>query len=105
MGEVKFLQHINTDIKGRDVLVVDDIIDSGLTLRCLKETLLAKRPASLRICVLLDKASRRTEEVEVDYVGFEIPNEFVIGYGLDYAGRYRGLRYIAALGPHSGHCD
>lgn len=98
MGEVKFLQDLTTNIEGRDVLVVDDIVDSGLTLHSLKEILLTRRPASLKFCVLLDKAERRAKDAEVDYVGFEIPNEFVVGYGLDYAGRYRGLRYIATLG-------
>jgi hypoxanthine phosphoribosyltransferase len=96
-GEVKFLQGLITNIEDQDVLVVDDIVDSGTTLRYLKRTLMAKRPASLKFCVLLDKLDSRTENVEVDYVGFEIPNEFVIGYGLDYAGQYRGLRYIATL--------
>ena len=96
-GEARILQGLTTNIEGRHVLVVDDIIDSGLTLRCLRKILLAKRPASLKLCVLLDKAERRTEDVEVDYVGFSIPDEFVIGYGLDYAGQYRGLPYIATL--------
>ena len=96
-GEVKFLQGLTTNIEDQDVLVVDDIVDSGMTLRYLKRTLMAKRPASLRFCVLLDKLNNRTENIKADYVGFEIPNEFVIGYGLDYAGQYRGLRYIATL--------
>ena len=99
IGEMKFIQGLTTNIEGRDVLVVDDIVDSGLTLRHLKEILLAKRPASLKLCVLLNKARSRIEDIKVDYVGFEIPNEFVIGYGLDYAGQYRGLRYIAILEP------
>ena len=96
-GKVDFLQDPTINIEGSDVLVVDDIVDSGLTLHCLRDKLLAKRPASLKLCVLLDKARSRTADVKVDYVGFEIPNEFVIGYGLDYSGRYRGLRYIATL--------
>ena len=96
-GKVNFLQGLTTNIEGRDVLIVDDIVDSGLTLHCLKESLLAKRPASLKLCVLLDKTKSRIADVKVDYVGFEIPNEFVIGYGLDYSGQYRGLRYIATL--------
>ena len=96
-GEVKFLQGLTTNIEDQDVLVVDDIVDSGMTLRYLKRTLMAKRPASLKFCVLLDKLNSRTENIKADYVGFEIPNEFVIGYGLDYAGQYRGLRYIATL--------
>jgi hypoxanthine phosphoribosyltransferase len=97
-GKANFLQDLTTNIEGQDVLVVDDIVDSGLTLHCLREVLLAKRPATLKLCVLLDKAGeRKIEDVKVDYVGFEIPNEFVIGYGLDYSGMYRGLRYIATL--------
>ena len=96
-GEARILQGLTMNIEGRHILVVDDIIDSGLTLHCLRKILLARRPASLKLCVLLNKAERRTEDVEVDYVGFSIPDEFVIGYGLDYAGQYRGLRYIATL--------
>jgi hypoxanthine phosphoribosyltransferase len=96
-GEAKLLQGLNANIEGQHVLVVDDIVDSGLTLHHLREILLADQPASLKLCVLLDKAKRRMENVKADYVGFEIPDEFVIGYGLDYAGHYRGLRYIAEL--------
>ncbi len=96
-GKLKLFQGLTTDIEGRDVLVVDDILDSGLTLQFLKEFLITKRPASLKLCVLLSKTEGRIEYVEADYVGFEIPDEFVIGYGLDYAGQYRGLRYIATL--------
>ncbi len=96
-GVVEALHRPTTEIKGRHVLVVDDIVDSGLTLNHLRESLLTEEPASLKLCVLLDKVGRRTEDVEMDYVGFEIPDEFAIGYGLDYAGHYRGLRYIAAL--------
>jgi len=86
-----------TDIEGKHVLVVDDIVDSGLTLNHLRESLLTEKPASLKFCVLLDKAGRRVENIDIDYSGFQIANEFVIGYGLDYAGRHRGLRYIAIL--------
>ena len=96
-GHVNMLRGLSTDIKGQHVLVVDDIIDTGLTLQYLRRTLLAQQPASLKLCVLLDKTERRTEDIAVDYVGFEIPDEFVIGYGLDYAGQYRGLPYIAVL--------
>ena len=98
-GEARLLQGLTTNVEGRDVLIVDDIIDSGFTLHYLKKIILAERPASLKLCVLLDKAERRTEDVEADYVGFNISNEFIIGYGLDYAGQYRGLRYIAVLKP------
>ncbi len=96
-GQVRFLQDLATDIEGRNVIVIDDIADSGLTLRFLKENLTQRRPASLRFCVLLNKARRRTHDLEIDYVGFDVPDEFVIGYGLDYAGQYRGLRHIAIL--------
>jgi len=96
-GKVNILQDLTIGIEGQDVLIVDDIIDSGLTLHNLREILLSRRPASLRFCVLLDKAERRIKTVEIDYIGFSIPNEFIIGYGLDYAGHYRSLRYIAAL--------
>ena len=97
-GVAKVLQGLTTDIQCRHVLVVDDIADSGLTLRYLKDSLLAKRPASLKLCVLLDKIGRRIQDVKIDYVGFEIPNKFVVGYGLDCAGQHRGLRHIAILG-------
>ena len=96
-GAARILQGTTTDIQGRHVLVVDDIVDSGLTLHELREKLLEKRPASLKLCVLLDKAGRRIRDVKIDYVGFQIPNRFVVGYGLDYAGQYRGLRYISIL--------
>ena len=96
-GVMEVLHCPTTDIKGRHVLVIDDIADSGLTLSHLRESLLAEKPASIKLCVLLNKVGRRSEDIEIDYVGFEIPNEFVIGYGLDYAGSYRGLRYIATL--------
>ena len=97
-GEAKFLQGLTTNIEGRHVLVIDDIVDSGLTLRCLKEILTAKRPESLKLCVLLDKAGeRRIEDVKVDYVGFEIPDEFVVGYGLDYKQQFRGLPYVIGI--------
>ena len=96
-GMAKVLQGLTTNIQGRHVLVVDDIVDSGLTLRCLKDNLRAKGPASLKFCVLLDKIGRRIQGVKIDYVGFEIPNKFVVGYGLDYAEQHRELRHIAIL--------
>lgn len=96
-GMAELIQGLSTNIEGRHVLVVDDIVDSGLTLHCLEGSLLAERPASLKFCVLLSKVGRRTRNVEVDYVGFEIPSKFVVGYGLDYAGQYRGLRHVAIL--------
>jgi hypoxanthine phosphoribosyltransferase len=96
-GVVRILKDLEQSIEGRDVLVVEDIVDSGLTLSYLMRTLRARRPASLEICALLTKPERREIEVPVRYVGFEIPNRFVIGYGLDYAERYRNLPYIGVL--------
>jgi hypoxanthine phosphoribosyltransferase len=96
-GVVRLLKDLDTDIAGRHVLIVEDIIDSGLTLAYLREQLLRRNPASLRICALLNKPERRTADVPVDYLGFDIPNEFVVGYGLDYGERYRNLPYIGVL--------
>ncbi len=96
-GVVRILKDLDINIAGRDVLVVEDIIDSGLTLSYLMRTLGARRPASLEICALLTKPERREIDVPVRYVGFEIPNRFVIGYGLDFAERYRNLPYIGVL--------
>ena len=98
-GVVRILKDLEINISGRDVLVVEDIIDSGLTLSYLRRTLGARKPASLEICALLTKPERREVEVPVRYVGFEIPNRFVIGYGLDFAERYRNLPYIGVLHP------
>lgn len=98
-GVVRILKDLDANIAGRDVVVVEDIIDSGLTLSYLMRTLGARRPASLEICALLTKPERREIDVPVRYVGFEIPNRFVIGYGLDFAERYRNLPYIGVLDP------
>jgi hypoxanthine phosphoribosyltransferase len=98
-GVVRVLKDLDTDIAGRNVLIVEDIIDSGLTLDYLRSQLLRRNPASLRICTLLNKPERRTSDVPVDYIGFDIPNEFVVGYGLDFAERYRNLPYIGVLKP------
>jgi len=98
-GVVRILKDLDLNIADRDVLVVEDIIDSGLTLSYLMRTLRARGPASLEICTLLTKPERREIDVPVRYVGFEIPNRFVIGYGLDYAERYRNLPYIGVLRP------
>jgi hypoxanthine phosphoribosyltransferase len=96
-GVVRILKDLDIPLQGRDVLVVEDIIDSGLTLSYLMRNLRARDPASLEVCALLTKPGRREIEVPVKYVGFEIPNRFVIGYGLDYAERYRNLRYVGVL--------
>jgi hypoxanthine phosphoribosyltransferase len=98
-GVVRILKDLDINIEGRDVLVVEDIIDSGLTLSYLMRNLEAREPASLEICSLLTKPERREIEVPVRYVGFEIPNRFVIGYGLDFAERYRNLPYVGVLDP------
>lgn len=97
-GKITVRQDISIPIKGRHVLVVEDIVDTGTTLAFLRERLLDQSPASLRITTLLDKPSRRKTEVPVDYVGFAIPDEFVVGYGIDWAERYRYLPYIGMVG-------
>ena len=98
-GVVRILKDLDINIEGRDVLVVEDIIDSGLTLSYLIRNLEAREPASLEVCALLTKPERREIDVPVRYVGFEIPNRFVIGYGLDFAERYRNLPYVGVLDP------
>lgn len=98
-GVVQILKDLDSSIEGEHVVVVEDMIDSGLTLNYLRENLLSRRPASLRTCVLLDKPSRREVPYTPDYVGFQVPDEFVVGYGLDYAGLYRHLPYIGVLKP------
>ncbi len=99
-GVVRIIKDLDHTIEGKDVLVVEDIIDTGLTLAYLREVLLARRPNSLRVCCLLDKPGRRKVAVPVDYRGFEIPDEFVVGYGLDYREMYRNLGEIYVLSPH-----
>ncbi|ONI78857.1 hypoxanthine phosphoribosyltransferase [Actinosynnema sp. ALI-1.44] len=98
-GVVRILKDLDRDIAGRDVLIVEDIIDSGLTLSWLLKNLASRGPATLRVCTLLRKPEAVRVEVPVEYIGFEIPNEFVVGYGLDYAERYRDLPYIGTLEP------
>jgi hypoxanthine phosphoribosyltransferase len=98
-GVVRILKDLDINIENRDVLVVEDIIDSGLTLSYLMRNLEARSPSSLEVCALLTKPQRREIDVDVRYVGFEIPNRFVIGYGLDFAERYRNLPYVAVLHP------
>jgi hypoxanthine phosphoribosyltransferase len=98
-GLVRILKDLSSSIEGADVLIVEDIIDTGLTLNYLIRYLRGKGPASLRICTLLDKPARRLVEIEVDYTGFRIPDQFVVGYGLDYGELYRNLRYVGVLKP------
>jgi hypoxanthine phosphoribosyltransferase len=100
-GVVQILKDLEAPIEGRDVLIVEDIVDTGLTLRYLHDTLQRRNPRSLEVCALLAKPEAQVVEVPVKYVGFEIPNEFVVGYGLDYQQRYRGLPYVGVLNQAS----
>ncbi|WP_127794342.1 hypoxanthine phosphoribosyltransferase [Agromyces sp. LHK192] len=99
-GVVRILKDLDSDLTGRHVLIVEDIIDSGLTLSWLRENLESRGAASVEICALFRKPDAAKVEVDVKYVGFDIPNQFVVGYGLDYAERYRNLRDVAILAPH-----
>ena len=98
-GEVRIIKDISQPIEGKNVLIIEDIIDTGNTLKNLKRLLLTRNPKSLKICSLLDKPSRRVVDFTPDYVGLEIPDEFVVGYGLDFAERYRTLPYVGVLKP------
>ncbi len=99
-GVVRILKDLDVDISGKHVLIVEDIVDSGLTLSWIKSNLESRRPASVEICTLLRKPDAAKVDVDVRWVGFDIPNEFVVGYGLDYAERFRGLRVVGTLAPH-----
>ncbi|WP_034089025.1 hypoxanthine phosphoribosyltransferase [Streptacidiphilus albus] len=99
-GVVRILKDLDTDITGRDVLIVEDIIDSGLTLSWLLSNLNSRGPASLEVVTLLRKPDAAKVSIDVKYVGFDIPNEFVVGYGLDYAEKYRNLPFVGTLAPH-----
>ncbi|MGL5675339.1 MAG: hypoxanthine phosphoribosyltransferase [Cellulosilyticaceae bacterium] len=98
-GVVKIIKDIEESLEGKHLLIVEDIIDSGLTLKYLKQMLETRKPASIKLCTLVDKPARRKETVYVDYIGFELPDEFIVGYGIDYAEYYRNLPYIAILKP------
>jgi hypoxanthine phosphoribosyltransferase len=100
-GAVRIVQDLTENISGRDVLIVEDIVDTGMTLNHLMRQLQAREPGSLRVAALLDKRVRRLVEVPLDYVGFEIPDEFVVGYGLDYRQHFRNLPFVATLRPES----
>jgi hypoxanthine phosphoribosyltransferase len=104
-GVVRILKDLDAAIEGRDVLIVEDIVDSGLTLQYLLRSLGARNPATLEVCALLTKPERRKVELPTRYVGFEIPNRFAIGYGLDHGERYRNLPYVAALAASSSPSD
>jgi hypoxanthine phosphoribosyltransferase len=99
-GELVFTKELRLDVRGRDVLLIDDILDTGKTLRHVLPKLRALKPRRIKICVLLDKPSRRVEKIHADYAGFQIPDYFVVGYGLDFAERYRNLPFVGVLHPH-----
>jgi hypoxanthine phosphoribosyltransferase len=99
-GVVRILKDLDTDLHGRNVLIVEDVIDSGLTLSWLMANLKSRGPKSLEICTLLRKPDAARVDIDVKYLGFDIPNQFVVGYGLDYAEKYRNLRSVAVLAPH-----
>ena len=98
-GQVEIKKDLSDSIEGKDLLIVEDILDSGNTLYYLSDVLDARKPASIKICTLLDKPERRTKPIKADYMGFTIPDAFVVGYGLDYDGKYRNLPYIGVLTP------
>ena len=98
-GQVEIKKDLSDSIEGRDLIIVEDILDSGNTLYYLMEILKARKPASIRICTLMDKPERRTQPIVADYVGFTIPDAFVVGYGLDYSEKYRNLPYVGILKP------
>jgi hypoxanthine phosphoribosyltransferase len=100
-GELVFTKELRLDVRGRDVLLVDDILDTGKTLRRVLEKLRELKPRRIKVCVLLEKAARRVEKVKADYVGFSIPDLFVVGYGLDFAENYRNLPFIGVLAEQS----
>ena len=98
-GEVKIIKDLDTNVEGRDLLIVEDIIDSGRTLAYLVDLFKCRKAKSVKIVTLLDKPEGRVVEIDADYVGFDVPNEFVVGYGLDYAEQYRNLPYVGVLKP------
>ena len=98
-GQVEIKKDLSDSIEGRDLIIVEDILDSGNTLYYLMDVLRARKPASIRICTLMDKPERRTKPITADYVGFTIPDTFIVGYGLDYAERYRNLPYVGVVKP------
>ncbi len=98
-GVVRIIKDLDTPLEGRNVLIIEDIIDTGHTLDYLVRILNERKPASLRVCTLLNKPERREIDIQVDYIGFDIPNEFVVGYGLDYGEKYRNLPYVGVLKP------
>ena len=98
-GQGRIVKDLEEELTGRDVIIVEDIVDTGMTLHTLIDTLKARGPASLKVCTLLDKRARRIVDVPIKYVGFEVPDEFVVGYGLDYEEKFRNLPFIGSLTP------
>ncbi len=98
-GSVKIIKDLDINLEGYDILIVEDILDSGVTLSSLKRILLTRRPASVKICTFLDKPERRKADIKADYVGVQVPDEFVVGYGLDYDEKYRNLPFVGVLAP------
>ncbi len=98
-GNVKIVKDLKRNIEGLDVLIIEDIADTGLTLKHIKDILLQRNPNSVRICTLVNKPGRRKADIDIDYIGFDIPDEFIIGYGLDYAEKYRNLKNILVIKP------
>lgn len=96
-GVVRIIKDLEDNIEGKNIIIVEDIIDTGLTLAYLKQNLLSRHPKSIKICTLLDKPARREKEIDIDYKGFEVPDEFIIGYGIDYAEKYRNLPFVGTL--------
>ena len=101
-GEVKLMKDVDQSVKGKNIILVEDILDTGITLTYLKNLLLGQQPKSLKVAALLDKVSRRRQPIQVDYLGFEIPDEFVVGYGLDFAERFRNLPDVCILETDEG---
>lgn len=101
-GSVKIKKDLDYDISGKDVLIVEDIIDSGVTMQCLKRELFARNPNSVKVVAAFDKPSRRTVDFKADYIGIEVPDKFIVGYGLDYAGKYRNLPDVCVLEVDGG---
>jgi hypoxanthine phosphoribosyltransferase len=99
-GDLVFTKELRLDVRGRDVLLIDDILDTGKTMSRVLPKLRALKPRRIKVCVLLDKAERRVEKIKADYVGFSVPDFFVVGYGLDFAERYRNLPFVGVLHPH-----
>ena len=98
-GDVKIIKDLDTSVEGRNVLIIEDIIDTGRTLKCLVDLFEKRNAKSVKICTLLDKPDRRIEGIVPDYTGFKVPNEFVVGFGLDYMGHYRNLPFVGVLKP------